>query len=61
MAITAATKLSDLSGFIKPDLAQAYFEEARRSSVVQRLARQVPLSERGIEVPMVTEIGRAHV
>lgn len=55
MAITSATKLSDLSGFIKPDLAEAYFEEAKKSSVIQRLARQVPLSERGIEVPVVTE------
>lgn len=55
MAITAATQLSSLSGFIKPDLAQAYFEEARRSSVVQRLARKVPMSERGIEIPVVTE------
>lgn len=54
MAITAATTLENLKGFIKPDLAEPYFAAARRASVVQQLARQVPLGINGIEVPIVT-------
>lgn len=54
MAQTAPTSTSDFSGFITPDQAQAYFEEARKRSVVQQLARQVPLSFRGVEVPVTT-------
>ena len=54
MAITAATQTSDFAGFIKPAEAEAYFEDARRASVVQQLVRQVPLAASGIEVPVVT-------
>lgn len=54
MAQTQATKTSDFSGFIKPELAQAYFDEARKASVVQQLARQVTLGPSGIEIPVVT-------
>jgi HK97 family phage major capsid protein len=54
MAVTAATVTGDFSGFLKPDLAQAYFEEARRRSVVQQLTRQVPLGINGAEIPVVT-------
>lgn len=54
MAITAATSTADFSGFLKPDVAQAYFDQARKSSVVQSLARQVPLGINGQEVPVVT-------
>lgn len=54
MAITAATKTSDFSGFLSPEKAEAYFNQARRSSVVQSLARQVPLGINGQEIPVVT-------
>jgi len=54
MAITAATKTSDFSGFIQPEIAQAYFDEAARISVVQSIARQVPLGASGQEIPVVT-------
>lgn len=54
MAITAPTKTSDFAGFLKPEQAAAYFETARRQSVVQTLARQVPLGINGQEVPVVT-------
>ena len=54
MAQTAPTKLSDFSGFIHADQAASIFDEARRMSVVQQLARQVPLSYRGVEVPVTT-------
>lgn len=39
MAITAATKTSDFAGFLKPDQAQAYFQAARRQSVVQSVVQ----------------------
>ena len=40
MAVTAATQTSDFAGFLKPEQAQAYFDQARKTSVVQRLARR---------------------
>ena len=54
MAITAATTTGDFAGFIKPDEAAPYFEEARKASVVQQLVRQVPLGASGVEIPVVT-------
>lgn len=54
MAQTAATSTGAFSGFLKPNEAAAYFEQTRRNSVVQSLARQVPLGINGEEVPVVT-------
>jgi HK97 family phage major capsid protein len=54
MAITAATKTSDFAGFLKPEQAEAYFKQAARQSVVQSLARKVPLGINGQEIPVVT-------
>lgn len=54
MAISAATKNTDFSGFLPRNIAAPYFETARRNSVVQQLARQVPLGINGESVPVVT-------
>ena len=54
MAITAATTTGQFAGFLKPDQAAAYFDQAKKSSSVQQLARQVPLGINGAEVPVVT-------
>ena len=54
MAITAATKTSDFSGFITPEQSAPIFERAARQSVVQQLCRRVPLSYKGTSVPVVT-------
>lgn len=54
MAITAATKTTDFSGFLKPEIADSYFEKARRQSVVQSLARKIPLGINGQEIPYST-------
>ena len=54
MAITAATATGQFAGFLKPDQAAAYFDQAKKSSSVQQLARQVPLGINGAEVPVVT-------
>lgn len=54
MAITAATKTSDFSGFLSRDMAAPIFEEAAKASVVQRLVPQVPLGANGKSIPVVT-------
>lgn len=54
MAITAATTTSQFAGFLKPNEAAAYFEQAQKQSVVQSLARKVPLGINGEEIPVVT-------
>jgi HK97 family phage major capsid protein len=54
VAVTAATVTGDFSGFLSPDQAGPLFQQVRRESVVQRLARQVPLGINGVEIPVVT-------
>jgi HK97 family phage major capsid protein len=54
MAITAARKTSDFSGFIPSHIADPIFESAARQSAVMQLARQVPLSYAGESIPVVT-------
>jgi HK97 family phage major capsid protein len=54
VAITAATKTSDFSGFLNRTQAQPIFERAARMSVAQRLAREVPLGGNGVSIPVVT-------
>ena len=54
MPIDAATKLSDFSGFLTPQLSQPYFDEVAKTSTVQRLARKVPLGVSGQAIPVVT-------
>lgn len=54
MAITAATKTSDFSGFLNAEQSAPIFERARRISAVQRLVPQVPLGINGVDIPVVT-------
>ena len=54
MAITAATKTSDFSGFLNREQSEAIFEQAARQSVVQNLAQRVPLGINGQSIPVVT-------
>jgi len=54
MAITAATKTSDFSGFLNREQSEAIFEQAAHESVVQRLTRRVALGASGISIPIVT-------
>ena len=54
MAITAATKTSDFSGFLNRDQSAAIFEQAAKTSVVQQLATRVPLGINGQSIPVVT-------
>lgn len=54
MAQTAPTLTGDFSGFLKPEQAQAYFDDARKLSVVQQLVRQIPLGTNGQEIPVTT-------
>ena len=54
MAITAAKKLSDFNGFIKPELAGPIFDEAAKGSAAMSLMRKVPLGASGQAFPVVT-------
>ena len=55
MAITAPTLTTDFdSHFLPPHMASGYFDEVAKRSVVQQLARKVPLSPNGETVPVVT-------
>src|SRR5690348_5026067 len=54
MAITAATKLSDFSGFLNREQSAAIFEQAAKTSVVQQLAPRVQLGVNGQSLPVVT-------
>lgn len=54
MAITAAKKLADFSGFIKPELAAPIFDEAAKGSAAMSLIHKVPLGASGQAFPIVT-------
>lgn len=54
MAITAATKTSDFSGFLTREQSEAIFTKAAQQSVVQQLSRRVPLGITGQAIPVVT-------
>ncbi|MGZ6053969.1 MAG: phage major capsid protein [Isosphaeraceae bacterium] len=46
-----AAGLADFSTFLPPDLAQDYFRVIERTSIVQQLARKVPMGPTGIAIP----------
>jgi HK97 family phage major capsid protein len=54
MAQENPTLTGQFDGFLKPEMAQPYFEEARKRSTVQQLARQIPLGINGQEIPYTT-------
>lgn len=54
MPITAATKTSDFSGFLNREQSEAIFNTAAQTSLVQTLARRVPLGPNGVSIPVVT-------
>src|SRR5690242_11166497 len=54
MAVTAATTNSAFSGFLNRDQSAAIFEKTAQTSVVQKLARQIPLGINGQSIPVVT-------
>jgi HK97 family phage major capsid protein len=54
MAQTSPTNSSQFAAFLSPNEAAPYFESARRNSVVQSLARQVPLGINGEQIPVST-------
>jgi HK97 family phage major capsid protein len=51
VAITAATTMSGFSGFLNPEMSAPIFDQARKQSVVQQLARQIPLGISGQSIP----------
>jgi HK97 family phage major capsid protein len=51
VAITAATLQSGFSGFLNPTQSAPVFDKARKTSVVQQLATQIPLGVTGQAIP----------
>jgi HK97 family phage major capsid protein len=47
----AQTSDSIFSGFLLPEVTQDYFAAIQRTSVIQQIARQVPLGPTGIRIP----------
>jgi len=44
-------KTGDFSAFLKPEQAQDYFAEVEKTSIVQKVARKVPMGPTGITIP----------
>lgn len=53
------TVTADFAGFLKPEMAAAYFEQARKSSAVMSLARRIPLGINGQEIPYTVSKAQA--
>lgn len=54
MAVPAiAASISDpmFSGYLEPEFAQDYFAEVEKTSIVQRIARKIPLGPTGVHIP----------
>lgn len=54
MAITAATKTSDFSGFLTAEQSAPIFDDAQRQSAFQQLFPRVPLGINGQKIPYVS-------
>lgn len=48
---TAKTTDSMFSGYLDPVLAQDYFAEVEKTSIVQQIARKIPLGPTGVRIP----------
>lgn len=50
---STVAKTSDtmFSGFLDPELAQDYFAEVEKVSVIQQLARKIPMGPTGVRIP----------
>lgn len=48
---SGAASTSDFSAFLTPDQAKDYFAEVEKTSILQTLARKVPMGPTGIEIP----------
>ena len=47
----AQTSDTMFSGYLEPELAQDYFAEAEKTSIVQRVARKIPMGPTGVKIP----------
>ena len=59
MAQNAATQTGAFSGFLAPEQAQNYFEQARYNSSVMQLARKVPVGINGQQITVSTSKAKA--
>lgn len=51
MALYAATGDTMFDGYLEPEQAQDYFAEVEKTSIVQRIARKIPLGPTGVHIP----------
>lgn len=51
MAQYAATSDIMFNGYLEPEMAQDYFAETEKTSIVQRIARKIPLGTTGVHIP----------
>ncbi len=54
MPITAARTTGDFAGFLRPEQAAPIFDRVAKVSLVQQLARRIPLGATGVEIPVTT-------
>ncbi|AEJ94502.1 major capsid protein [Mycobacterium phage Achebe] len=47
----AQTGDSMFKGYLEPEQAQDYFAEAEKTSIVQRVARKIPMGSTGVKIP----------
>ncbi|QXN73854.1 major capsid protein [Mycobacterium phage Eaglepride] len=47
----AQTGDSMFQGYLEPEQAQDYFAEAEKTSIVQRVARKIPMGSTGVKIP----------
>lgn len=47
----AQTSDTIFQGYLEPDLAQDYFAEAEKVSIIQQVARKIPLGPTGVKIP----------
>lgn len=47
----AQTSDSMFEGYLEPELAQDYFKEVEKTSIIQRVARKIPLGTTGVIIP----------
>jgi len=51
MAIYAATGDAMFEGYLEPEQAQDYFAEVEKTSIVQQVARKIPMGPTGVKIP----------
>lgn len=49
--VIAATGDTSFAGYLDPEQAKPYFDEAEKTSTIQRIAQKIPLGATGVKIP----------